>query len=93
MSTVDTRFDAPAPDVLRTAKSRAAFADALRGRPGEWALLGQQTTRGTAGQDAYEIRRGLRPANAGFTAGEFEAEAKTLFGEHRVYVRYVGGAR
>ncbi|WP_063735581.1 hypothetical protein [Streptomyces sp. RTd22] len=94
MAIATIRFDSPAPPVPRLPRSRAAFAAALRERSGEWALLGQHHTAGCARQDAYEIRRALRPANAAFgPAGEFEAEARTLGGEYRVYVRHVGGER
>ena len=83
------RFEEPAPLPLRRTESLTAFASALRGRPGAWALLGQYVSSNTARQTAYEIRRSLKPEFAG---GGFEAEARTLFGEHRVYVRYAGGA-
>ncbi|MFD5709546.1 hypothetical protein ACFWHW_03975 [Streptomyces pharetrae] len=84
------RFEEPAPLPLRRVESLTAFAAALRGRPGHWALLGQYPTSNTARQTAYEIRRSMK---TGFDCGGFEAEARTLFGEHRVYVRYAGGAQ
>lgn len=90
-ATVRFQFEEPAPLVPRTRATRGAFADALRARRGVWALLGQHATSGAARQDAYEIRRAIRPTNAGFADGVFEAEARTLVGEHRVYVRFVGG--
>ncbi|MGP4004660.1 hypothetical protein [Streptomyces sp. 8N706] len=84
------RFETPAPPVPRLREAREAFAAALRQHPGEWALLGQHHTSSGARQDAYEIRRALRPVNQGFApAGEFQAEARTLIGEYRVYVRRV----
>ena len=84
---IDIRFDdvsdpIPPPEVL------VRYADALRERMGEWALIGSSCTSGAAGQRAYAIRRGDQ---AGFGPPEtFEAQARTLFGEHRVYARYVG---
>lgn len=92
MTTIITiRFEAPAPLVLRRSESLLEFAAALRERPAEWALFGRYATAGTARQGAYEIRRGMREAFR--PAGAFEAESRTLCGEHRVYVRYVGGTR
>lgn len=88
MSSSTIRFEAPAPHPPRFAESLAAVAAALRARPGEWALLGRYSTSGAARQTAYEIRHGLHHA---FTEGGFEAQAKTLCGEYRVYVRYAGG--
>ena len=82
------RFEAPAHHALRYPESLAAFAAALQDRSGEWALLGRYGTAGSMRQAAYEVRHGLRPA---FVGGGFEAESRTMFGEHRVYVRYVGG--
>lgn len=82
------RFEAPAHHAIRSSESLAAFAAALQGRAGAWALLGKYGTSGTARQAAYEVRRGLKPA---FECGRFEAEARTMCGEYRVYVRYVGG--
>lgn len=94
MTTTTVRFDAPAPDILRRPESRAVFAAALKDRPGEWALFGKCLTQSTASTYAWEIRNARSMGMAPFApAGAFEAESRTLFGEHRVYVRYVGGAR
>lgn len=87
---IAVRFEEPAPHPLCRAESLTAFAAALRERPRVWALLGKYGTPGMAGQTAYLIRRSLKP---GFTDGGYEAESRTLFGEYRVYARYVGGAR
>jgi hypothetical protein len=88
--TLPIRFEEASPLALCRPESLAAFADALRARPGEWALLGRYGTSGMACQTAYEIRHGI---NRAFRQGGFEAQAATLFGEHRVYVRWTGGAR
>ncbi|WP_393075092.1 hypothetical protein [Streptomyces sp. LN704] len=91
-SVIAVRFEEPAHEPFRRVDSRQAFADALRARPNEWALLGKYSTGGLARQSAYEVRNALRPKDQPFTpAGTFEAEARTMLGEHRVYVRYVGG--
>jgi hypothetical protein len=49
---ISVRFEEPAHEPFRTVQSRQAFADALRARPGEWALLGRYYTHGTANQEA-----------------------------------------
>jgi hypothetical protein len=86
------RFEEPANEPPRRVESRQMFADALRARPGQWALLGKHATSGTGRQSAYEIRNAIEPKDQPFApAGSFEAEARTMLGEHRVYVRYAGG--
>ena len=82
------RFEESAPVESRTDDYFSAFVSALKARPKVWALLGTYSTSGSGRQAAYAIRRGLF---ARFAGGGFESEARTLFGEHRVYVRYVGG--
>jgi hypothetical protein len=86
---MSVRFEEPAHHALRSAESLTEFTTALRARPGRWALLGQYGTPGVASTVAYDIRKGLMPAFAG---GGFEAEARSMLGEYRVYVRYVGQA-
>jgi len=86
------RFEEPAHEPPRRVESRQVFADLLRSRPGEWALLGKYATAGTARQAAYEVRNALDPKDQPFApAGSFEAQSRTMLGEYRVYVRYVGG--
>ncbi|MEU8756273.1 hypothetical protein AB0C88_37875 [Streptomyces chartreusis] len=89
---ITVRFDEPAHDPFRRLESRQAFADALRSRPGSWALLGKFITPGAMRQHAYEIRTARDPKDQPFApAGAFEAESQSVCGEYRVYVRYVGG--
>ena len=88
MSTPTIRFDEPAHPALRSDDSLAAFTAALRAQPGQWALLGRYSTPGCMRTAAYEIRHGLNPA---FRSARYEAQSRSMFGEHRVYVRYVGG--
>jgi hypothetical protein len=85
------RFEKPAPLIPFSVESRTEIAKALKLTPGRWALLGQRKVAGSARQDAYSVRNG-KPGWSMFGPG-FEAEARTLFGEHRIYVRYVDGAR
>ena len=90
--TISVRFEEPAHEPFRRVESRELFADVLRARPGEWALLGKYATAGTMRQAAYEVRHALDPKDQPFApAGSFEAIARSMFGEHRVYVRFVGG--
>lgn len=91
-SRLTVRFDQPAHKAFRRLETRQAFADALRGRPGEWALLGKYSTPGVMRQEAYSIRTVLGPEDQPFApAGSFEAASHSMCGEYRVYVRYVGG--
>ncbi len=64
----------------------AAIAAALRSRPGQWAVVAVCRNQATAGSTAQGVRRGkyevLGPG--------FEAKARTVDGEPRVYARYVG---
>lgn len=66
----------------------AQIAEALRERPGEWACIGVQDTARSAGSLAYAIRTGR--LSAYLPAGAFEASARTVRREHRLYVRFVG---
>ncbi|MCI3277465.1 hypothetical protein [Streptomyces cylindrosporus] len=86
------RFESPAPHLpLPSAEMRDAFIAALRTRPGEWALIGQNRSPGAARQAAYALRNSLSPWT--YLPGSlFETDCKTVIGEHRVYVRYMGDA-
>lgn len=60
----------------------------LKLRPEQWALAVVCRNPSTAGQTARHIRDGgYQPMTP---AGAFEATARTIDGEHRVYARYVG---
>jgi hypothetical protein len=83
----EIRFDAPAYHVFRGNESLTRFVRALRRRPYEWALLGKVGSQTMAGTMAYDIARGKYVA---FRQGSFEATSKFIFGEFRVYVRFVG---
>lgn len=65
------------------------IADALRGRPNEWALIDDSRTHGSAGSFAHHIRNGSGPWAP---AGTFEAKVIGSAGASRarVYARYVG---
>jgi hypothetical protein len=76
-----------------------AFADALRDNPGEWALYGYAVSSASARMHAYLIRRGGERGDGGWnprikeafgSERSFETHSVTLFGENRIYIRYVG---
>jgi hypothetical protein len=89
------RWEEPPPHgntlLPRSRNKYQAAADALRGRPGEWALIAEGITTGSAGSLTNGIRTGkpsvFRPA------GAFEARCVGSAGSTsaRVYARYVGG--
>lgn len=63
-------------------------AKALRANPGQWALVKVGSTAQAARNAAHQIRHGRIVAYQ--PAGQFDATSRTVSGEHRVYVRYVG---
>ncbi|TXS35089.1 hypothetical protein [Streptomyces sp. t39] len=65
-------------------------AEAVRARPGEWARIGCYGSRDAAASVAWQIRKGVR--SAWRPVGAFQAVSRTVGGEFRVYVRYVGEA-
>ncbi|MFI6248975.1 hypothetical protein [Streptomyces sp. NPDC051016] len=87
MTTIEIAFELPSRRLPLPLKERDAFAAALRQHPDEWALMGHHWSSGSARQAAYAIRKGQTPCFA--PSGTFEADAKTVIGEHRVYVRYL----
>jgi hypothetical protein len=90
----DIRFEDPPPRKAgpggtdpRSA-ANAYTADTLRARRGEWALISIRATQRRASSYAYGIRTGM--LHAFRPAGAFEAKARTVGKQHRVYARYVG---
>lgn len=69
----------------------AAFADALRGRPGDWAVLKEfprtHAKRGWSLASRINQGRGIS-----WSSGTFEAAARTVGDQVKVYVRYTGPA-
>lgn len=87
---VELTFEEPA-ELIPAPAECEMIAKGLRANMGEWYLIGRSETAGAARQRAYMFRLGQQ---TGFgPPGAFESESKTLFGEFRVYVRYVGGER
>lgn len=78
------------PAALRGSTAQiAAFAAALRERPGEWALYPRAISATSMGSIGTRIKAG----GSAFTpAGSFDAVTRVVDGERRLYVRYVGEA-
>ncbi|MFF4751806.1 hypothetical protein [Streptomyces sp. NPDC001270] len=66
----------------------ARAAEQLRAHPGEWAHVTTAKNSASSASLAGAIRAGRLAAYA--PAGSFEAAARTVKGEPRVYARYVG---
>lgn len=75
------------PPVARTSSTVwTPIADALRARPGQWAMVAEDATPGTANN----ISSGGIKA---FRDGDFEASARSIEGRPgraKIYARYVG---
>lgn len=65
------------------------IAMALRARPGDWAVILEGITAGTAGPLVGRIRNGYGPFAP---KGDFEAMSRIKDGQRNVYARYVGGS-
>lgn len=88
----DIRFEDPPPTSPnpRGQRSHSHFlvAEAMRARPGEWAIVKVAATSQAARSSAHQVRSGR--INAFASAGTFESMARQVDGENRVYARYVG---
>ena len=67
------------------------IAAALRANPGRWAIVNVESNRSDAAQTANRISSGR--IQSFYPVGRFEAVARTVDGECRVYARYTGGAQ
>lgn len=80
--------EAPHP-LVRTGQGKHwDAAKQLRERPGEYAMVAAYNSRSAAASTAYMVRQGL--FNAYAPRGAFHAVSRTVEGEFRVYVKYVG---
>lgn len=86
VTTTAIRIDRPADPLPSTAPERHRIAWALREQPGEWFLLGAAGTPKSAQTHAWQIRTAGK-GWAMFGDG-FEAEARTMLGQYRVYARW-----
>lgn len=65
------------------------LAEELKGKPKEWGHILTYRTASTSASVAGQIRTGI--SKCWQPRGAFEAIAKKVDGEYRVYARYVGG--
>ncbi|WP_413800117.1 hypothetical protein [Streptomyces iranensis] len=84
------------PPLATNVSKHHAIAAALKERPGEWAVVQRSVSAAGAGSTAQAIRTAKLAAYA--PAGSFEAVSRTVKGEngdgeHRIYARFVGGAK
>ncbi len=77
----------PLPALRKTKTPWHDVAEQLKERPGEWAVVKVYTSRSQASTDAKRLRDGafkpFRPA------GTFDAWARVVDGEFRVYARFI----
>ena len=88
---VEIRFETPPDDLRSHARPRgwhAETAKRLRRRPAEWAVIDARDTAQKAGGMAYAIRAAQLRAYE--PAGAFQAVARKVEGEYRIYARFVG---
>lgn len=64
-------------------------ASVLTCRPGEWARVAVLDNALSAGQYVVRVRKGSIEALAEF--GRFDAKSRTVKGERRLYVMFLGG--
>ena len=86
----DLVFEEP-PPAMRGVRHRSAHtghAAKLREHPGKWARIVTANSRAAADSLAYQIKTGR--LRAYLPSGHYEAVARTVDSEHRVYARYVG---
>lgn len=83
----DLNWGEPPPRYGRTYHRHMLIAKRLRERKGEWAWLVFNSARGAANA-ARVAEMGLSPAYE--PAGDFEAMTRTVDGEFRMYVRFLG---
>jgi hypothetical protein len=83
----EIRFEEPPRPYLKDRANHREAAAKLRERPTEWAIVSVCASSGSASSLARAIRIGQ--SHAWQPRGEFEAVARKVEGEHRVYARYV----
>ena len=83
------RTERPAMRTERPATKWSRIAADLQTNPGEWAIIDRRPDAHSASAAAHSIRMGVLK---NMPRGEFEAAARKVDGEYRVYARYVGGA-
>ncbi len=87
--TVVVRWEEPPPR-RNAVHDWARIGEELLAHPGEWGLVALAANAALAGSTARYVRDGKYSALR--RIGHFDAKARTVDGEHRIYARYVGGA-
>ncbi len=83
------RWEAP-PELRGAAHDWPAITADLKTRPGDWALIMVCSTREIAATTARNVRESHYEALHG---DRYEAKARTVDGEFRVYARYLWPAK
>jgi hypothetical protein len=83
----ELKFEDPPPP-KRAPRGFEEIAQKLKDSPGKWAVIAVYPDRSGAGSQRMRVTRGLtRPWQP---AGDFEATARAIDGEYRLYARYMG---
>jgi hypothetical protein len=80
--------DPPGQYRRRSRTDHAAIVKELKARPGQWAIVSTHPSGAAAYIAANRLRCGFPAAYR--PAGAFEAVGRSVGGEFRLYVRYVG---
>ncbi|MFJ4828434.1 hypothetical protein ACIP79_00610 [Streptomyces sp. NPDC088747] len=80
--------DPPAPRRGVPRADHKAAAEELRGLPGMWGFVTAYQAQSAAAQAASNIRNG--DAQAYQPKGAFDATSRTVNGEYRLYVKFIG---
>ncbi|MFF9268597.1 hypothetical protein [Streptomyces rochei] len=81
------RFEEPPAPRYGRPSSHTEAAAKLRENPGKWGMVTICSTSGSSSSSARAIRKGV--TKTWQPAGDFEAVARKVDGEHRVYARYM----
>lgn len=81
------RFEEPPAPFQKPRGDQAKAAKALMERPGEWGMVTVCRSGGSSSSMARAIRKGV--SKTWQPAGDFEALARKVNGEYRVYARYM----
>lgn len=84
----DVRWEDPPAGLRGATYDWAIIGKRLKERPGEWAMVAVCPNSPTAGNTARYIREGKYRALRAL--GVYDATARTIQGEARVYARYIG---
>lgn len=89
--TIKLRFEeppTPGGGAARGSKKYRRAVEQLKKRPGEWAIVAVCKNHQASNSLSYQIKNGKSAAF--LPKGHFDAVARLVGKEHRVYARYVG---